>query len=123
MQSTDLDGQIEHYGPLTVLVETGTGGGGEIPQVTALKSPYPNPFNPDLNIVYDLSETTNVQIHIYNSKGQLVKTLVDRQETAKSYRILWDGKDDSGRLVSSGAYFIKMSAGSYTKTTKAIMLK
>ncbi|MCK9334220.1 MAG: T9SS type A sorting domain-containing protein, partial [Candidatus Cloacimonetes bacterium] len=124
LQATDFDSLISHYGPLAVQVSMGS----EepeivIPLITTLKKPYPNPFNPVLNITYDLATIDHVEIKIYNSRGQLVKNLVDSLQQAKNHRIVWDGRDNSGREVATGTYLISMKAGTYSSFTKAVMLK
>ncbi|MCK9335997.1 MAG: T9SS type A sorting domain-containing protein [Candidatus Cloacimonetes bacterium] len=123
LQTTDFDGLISHYGPLAVHVSMGEEPGSVIPLITVLNKPYPNPFNPTLTIAYDLATIDHVEIKIYNSKGQLVKNLVDSLQQAKNHRIVWDGRDNSGREVATGTYLISMKAGTYSSLTKAVMLK
>ncbi|MDD2543987.1 MAG: FlgD immunoglobulin-like domain containing protein, partial [Candidatus Cloacimonetes bacterium] len=72
---------------------------------------------------YDLATIDHVEIKIYNSRGQLVKNLVDSLQQAKNHRIVWDGRDNSGREVATGTYLISMKAGTYSSFTKAVMLK
>jgi hypothetical protein len=69
---------------------------------------FPNPFNPSTTIEYSVQTTDNIQIKIYNSLGQLVTTLLNETKTPGEYSILWNGKDDSNFLVSSGAYFYQI---------------
>jgi hypothetical protein len=88
------------------------------PSVTALGSAYPNPFNPETNIAYDLAEDGKVLIQIYNVKGQLVKTLVNEHQTAGNYILQWNADGQA-----SGVYFYKMMFGRYTSTKKMILMK
>ena len=96
----------------------------EIPvAVTALGNNYPNPFNPETTIAYSVKETGPVTIEVYNLKGQLVKTLIKGRQEPGNHTIVWDGKDNNGHSVSSGVYYYKMQAGTYSSTKKMIMMK
>jgi len=91
---------------------------------TRLIGNYPNPFNPETKINFNLHEDQKIEINIYNIKGQKVKQLVKEQRSAGQHSIIWKGTDDSGKSVSSGVYFYKMEAdGRYTSTEKMILLK
>jgi len=94
-----------------------------VPQVTNIYQNFPNPFNPITTINYDLSQDSDVQIEIYNIKGQKVKQLVNEQKQAGKYSVNWNGKNDNGRLVSSGIYFYKMKSVDFEKTRKMLLLK
>jgi hypothetical protein len=94
-----------------------------LPSVTALLGNYPNPFNPETNIAFSLKEMTKVKIEIYNVLGQKVRTLLDKELPAGMNTVRWNGKDDSGKGVGSGVYFMKMHADRFTSTKKMIMLK
>ena len=84
---------------------------------------YPNPFNPETKIEYQLAEKSEVQITIYNAIGQLVKTLVNKQEPTGVYSVQWNGTDLNGRGVSSGIYFVKMTAGPFTQIRKMTLIR
>jgi FlgD Ig-like domain len=87
-------------------------------------SNYPNPFNPQTTIYYGISELSFVELIVYNIKGQKVKQLVDDQFPAGQYSVVWNGKNENGKNVSSGVYFYKMKLGGrYTSTRKMILLK
>ena len=91
---------------------------------TKLGGNYPNPFNPTTTISFSTTESTeNTEINIYNLKGQKVKTLVDNIIPADQHSVVWDGKDEKGKAVSSGVYFYKMIAGKYSSAKKMILLK
>ncbi|UCG50802.1 MAG: T9SS type A sorting domain-containing protein [Candidatus Latescibacterota bacterium] len=85
----------------------------------------PNPFNPKTRISYSIREPSHVSLRIYNVAGQLVKTLVDDVETPRSrgFVVEWDGRNDSGELVSSGVYFYRLVTKDYTQTRKMVVLK
>ncbi len=90
---------------------------------SALHNAYPNPFNPTTTISYSLAETGPIEISVYNLKGQKVRKLIDKRQTAGDYEVVWDGKNSSGRPVSSGVYFYRMSAPDRTLVKKMTMVK
>jgi len=93
------------------------------PQVFSLAPPYPNPFNPSVQLDYSLPEQAEVELQIYNILGQRIRTLVSRAQDVGFYRATWEGTDDHGRSAGSGIYFIRLEAGSHLATRKVLMLK
>ncbi|MBW7997550.1 MAG: T9SS type A sorting domain-containing protein [Candidatus Glassbacteria bacterium] len=95
-----------------------------LPKDFALSN-FPNPFNPSTTIAYDIPEGDNVQVQlkVYNIRGQLVRTLVNESKSEGSYQIQWDGSDNYGRKVSSGVYFYRIKAGEFSQTRKMVILK
>ncbi len=98
-----------------------------IPTVTELTGNYPNPFNPTTKINFSLKADSKVSLSIYNVRGQKVKTLVKNNMPAGWHSIVWNGRDDNGKSVSSGIYFSRFDAadddGDYTSIKKMILLK
>jgi len=95
---------------------------------TALLQSYPNPFNPDVWIPYELANEAPVSIEIYNSAGHLVRRLdLGRQSrgryTRKEKAAYWDGRSDSGERSASGVYFYVLKAGDFVATRKMAILK
>ena len=90
---------------------------------TALQGNYPNPFNPETTISYSVKEASPVRVEIYNAKGQRVRTLVDETQASGWYKVVWNGRDDSGMPVSSGVYMYRMTAGSYRASRKMILMQ
>jgi flagellar hook assembly protein FlgD len=84
---------------------------------------YPNPFNPDTTISFELSKSAPTSVKIYNLKGQLVATVLDAEMAAGKHNISWKGKDYRGQSVASGLYFIRVQSGQYCSTRKAILMK
>lgn len=84
---------------------------------------YPNPFNPKTMIEYSLAKGTDVNISIYNVAGQLVRVLVSGKQKADRYNVIWDGRDDSGRSVSSGVYFCRFKTKEAERAKKLILLR
>ncbi len=94
-----------------------------IPKAFYLSQNYPNPFNPTTNISYGLPKDSDVRVDIFNLLGQRIITLVDEHQNAGVKSVIWDGKDNAGKAVSSGVYFYKIDAGSFHESKKMIMLK
>lgn len=84
---------------------------------------FPNPFNPSTTISFNLSAKSDVSLNIYNVKGEKVKELVNEVLPAGKHAVVWNGKDDNEKQVSSGVYFYKMKSGNYRKTKKMLLLK
>lgn len=95
----------------------------QTPTYTRLLGNYPNPFNPDTNIRLWMKEDGKVSLHIYNNRGQQVRTLFTGDLKAGSHIIPFDGKDDSGHTLSSGMYFSHLKSGKYHRTLKMILSK
>jgi len=94
-----------------------------IPTTYALSQNYPNPFNAATAVNYALPENTDVVLEIYNLLGQKVVTLVDENQEAGYYSIIWDGMDDDGVPVPTGVYLYKLRAGNFVETKKMVLLK
>ncbi|HEU4364650.1 MAG TPA: HYR domain-containing protein [Candidatus Krumholzibacteria bacterium] len=95
----------------------------DAPKATALSSIHPNPFNPQTTVAYTLLKSEQVRIAIYDVRGSLVRRLVDDSQPAGGYQAVWNGADDAGRPATSGVYFVRMIAGSYSETRKIVLLK
>jgi len=112
----DLEFQEVWIGPASINEET-------IPQVDFQLSNYPNPFNPETTISYNMIEDGNVSIDIFNVKGQKVRTLINEHVTAGDHSLVWNGTNNNEQKVSSGIYFYKMKSGNYSATKKMILMK
>ncbi len=95
----------------------------EIPKYFELFQSFPNPFNNHTVIKYSLSKTTDVSLVIYNILGQKVKTLVRKEKQNGLMTVIWDGKDDRGKDLSSGIYFYRLQAGGLIQTRRMVLLK
>jgi M6 family metalloprotease-like protein len=91
--------------------------------VTHLGVNYPNPFNPETSINFALSNDGNVEINIYNVRGQKVRTLLNTEMSRGTHSVVWNGNDDNGNQVGSGIYFYRMKADEYTSIRKMMLLK
>ena len=86
-------------------------------------SNYPNPFNPDTTIRLELAEAGRIELSIYNIKGQKVRNLLDAHTEPGIFTCNWNGRDDNGRPVSSGQYFIKLKQNDEVTVEKMMMVK
>ena len=99
-----------------------------IPEETALLANYPNPFNPETWIPYQLAGSAEVTLAIYDMNGQLVRRLAVGHQAAGMYRsrsraVYWDGRNQLGEPVASGLYFYTLTAGDFTATRRMLILK
>lgn len=91
---------------------------------SSLDQNYPNPFNPTTKISFNLAkDAKDVELAIYNIKGQKVKTLVKDSFAKGSYSYVWNGMNEQNNAVASGVYFYKLKAGIQTSTKKMVLMK
>ena len=125
VKSTDL--------PLTVIDALGNAAPSMIPidavpSETTLSANYPNPFNPETWIPYQLSNTSDVKITIYDTRGTVVRQLELGHQPAgyytnRSRAAYWDGRNDFGERVSSGLYFYQLKTDNMSLLRKMVILK
>jgi len=94
-----------------------------LPKAFGLSQNFPNPFNATTQIRYAIPQDAKVRLEVVNILGQKVKILVDEFQTAGFKQVTWDGRNDSGDMVSSGVYFYRVSAGTYNHVMKMSLLK
>ncbi|BFN38301.1 YCF48-related protein [Fidelibacter multiformis] len=95
-----------------------------LPKTFAVHANYPNPFNPETTIRFDLPERMNVTVHVYNILGELVKTLVNNTQMPAGYHsIRWNGTNQMGMSVASGIYLYHVEAGTHQSTHRMVLLK
>ena len=100
----------------------------QTPDKTALLSNYPNPFNPETWIPYQLAKSADVTLTIYNMRGVVVRELALGYKsagyyTSKNRAAYWDGRNNLGEKVAAGVYFSTFKAGDYTAKRKMIIRK
>ena len=105
------------------------------PIATGVKSPtirgiylsnsYPNPCNPSTTINYRIAGFTRVHLAIYDTKGRLVRTLVDEEKAPRAggFSVVWNGRDNEDQVASSGVYFYRLTAGQFSQTKKLVLIK
>ncbi len=100
--------------PLTVIM----------PDDYKLEQNYPNPFNPVTNISFTLPLTKTISLKIYNSLGQEIRTLINKQEYLEgSHTVQWDGTDDEGNPVASGVYVYKLIFGNFSQSKRMTLVR
>ena len=95
----------------------------KIPDKFLLYANYPNPFNPQTTIQYDLPQNSHVKIVLYNIRGQKVKILVDEQKPTGTHNVVWNGKTEFGSEAPSGVYFYSFVTKQYSKTRKLTLMR
>jgi len=124
LQSRDFNGVEYLFGPLNILTSyEHEDPAPDVPAITQILGNYPNPFNPKTNLRYSLAKAAEVSIRIYNNRGQLVRTFSQLHRTPGFYNIIFDGKDFSGRELSSGVYYYSFDAGEHHSTHRMLLLK
>ena len=88
-----------------------------------LSQNYPNPFNPTTTIKYNLPQSGNVEIKIYNIAGRLVKTFQKSHQNSGLHEVIWDGKNDYGNKVASGFYIYQAIFGQNIVSKKMLIIK
>jgi len=114
-------GEKEMHGPVTVQTEESDD---KVVDSYSLGNAYPNPFNPETTISYELPEACIIKVSIYDIQGNLVNSLVNTTQTAGNYQVSWHGVDNNGMQVGNGVYFYQMTTNTgFAKTAKVIFLK
>ena len=83
---------------------------------------YPNPFNPSTTIEFSIQNDSDIDLSIYNIKGQKIKALANEHFSKGSNSVIWDGDDENNKPVSSGIYYYKLNVNGKTETVKKCLL-
>ena len=119
LKQVDLDGSTARSNSVAIALSPVE----LIPTTYVLAQNFPNPFNPETTITFDLAAESTVALVIYDAAGQVVRRLVDGQTIAAGhYSADWDGINDDGASVSSGVYFYELRAGAFTSMKKMTLL-
>jgi len=94
-----------------------------LPQTITIKSNYPNPFNISTTIEFNIPKSGLTTLHIYNIQGQKVRELVSDNISAGKHNITWNGRNESGSLVSSGIYISRLKQGEHGATGRMVLIK
>jgi hypothetical protein len=95
----------------------------DVPGEFTLYQNVPNPFNPVTTIRFDLPRSAHVSLVVYNVKGDLVATIVDRHMSAGRKEVIWDASNDCGISSASGVYFYRIVAGRFAETRKMVLMR
>ena len=121
LYSYRINAEEEQQGIATVVIPSGNLT--EVPEEYLLYNNYPNPFNPNTTIEYQIPEQGRITLKIYNMLGQEIRTLIDGEKSAGSYAINWDGMDNSGQPVVSGFYFYRLQSNDFVASKKMALMK
>lgn len=91
--------------------------------MNALGGAYPNPFNPSTIIPFEIAVKDRVSIQIFDVLGRRVKTILDKTMAAGKHNVIWNGKNDSGRPMPSGVYFIRFKCGIYSANERIVLVR
>ena len=108
---------VEYEVPTAVEQET------RPPGDTGLGLSFPNPFNGQTTLVFELAAPESVKLEIYNLAGQVVRVLVDGAMPAGEHQVVWDGRDQLGREGGSGVYMYGLQAGAFSQFQRMDMVK
>ncbi len=93
------------------------------PESISLAQNFPNPFNPETVIQYQLDQAAQVELAIFNLLGDPIRTLVNEKSSRGAHQVRWDGLDDSGHQAASGVYFYRLKAGSATLSRRMLLTR
>ena len=96
---------------------------GPVPSVFRLEQNHPNPFNPQTTINFAVPADGAVRLQVFDSRGRLVRTLVDAEMTTGRHAVVWDGRDDGAQQVASGVYFYRFEGAGAAGMRKMVLLK
>ncbi|HPN40749.1 MAG TPA: FlgD immunoglobulin-like domain containing protein [Candidatus Cloacimonadota bacterium] len=123
LQSLEMEGSSQYHGPVSISYAPPQPETPELVLPAGFNTLYPNPFNPDLNIRFTVDQPGRTTIEIYNLRGQMLRRLMDSNLAKGSHKVMWDGRDAKGSLVSSGVYQLVLRSGSQRFSTRAVMMK
>jgi len=89
----------------------------------SLEQNYPNPFNPITSISFTLPEKNMTRLVVYNTMGQVVRTLANSEMAAGNHQITWDGLDENLNPVTSGIYIYRLTSGNHTMSKRLVFMK
>jgi len=120
----DFSGTITYYGPVKLSMD----GGGLLPAEFKLGNNYPNPFNRDTKISYQIPGAGRVSLAVYNVAGQLVRTLTPPNPPLEGREnregsVTWDGKDSAGNALPNGVYLFRLSTGGESGIRKMMLIR
>ena len=95
-----------------------------VPGKTILLSSYPNPFNPQTTIAFEIPIQESVSLRVFDMSGRLVRKLISAEPHMPGrHEVVWNGRGDAGRQVASGTYFYRLEAGAFSETKRMVLVK
>ncbi len=116
--------QLRTSGPPDIITAIGTAGArASTPSDWTLLQNYPNPFNGSTVLPFEAPRDARVTLHVYNLRGQRVRTLFEGEVAAGYGEVSWDGRDQHGRPVGGGVYLYRLETGTVKETRKLLFLR
>ena len=122
IREVDLISAQLNEGLFTVIISQPRGIS-DVPATYALHQNFPNPFNPETVIYYDLAIRSYVSISVFNLMGQKVATLIDKQMDTDSHSAVWNGEDDNQNSLASGVYLYRMEVDGFVQTRRLVLMR
>jgi hypothetical protein len=116
----DYGGTVTWHSAVAVTVPENSSA---IPSGFVLHHAYPNPFNPETTLRFELSESARVSIQVFDLCGKPVNILTDDTYQPGAYKIIWNGRDARNRLAATGIYFLRISCGDFSRVEKVVFLR
>jgi len=116
----DYSGVRAFHGPVSAVAPEA------IAERYVLHPNYPNPFNPETNIRFEISANainSNVKLTVYNNLGMEIRTLINGSVEPGIHSLTWDGRNDSGKQMASGVYFLRLETGAFNQTRKMLLAR
>ena len=123
LEAVSLNGETSFHGPVFVGLTSVDLKKYTVPDEYSLSQNYPNPFNPTTTISFGLPQAENVTLNIYNSAGQLIRTLTRAQYSAGTHHVTWDATDYSGVRVANGIYIYELRTNNFVQQRKMLLMK
>jgi len=124
IENRDASGNTNTHGPISLTIPNGENENPDAPDIEIYSIyNYPNPFSHNTEIGFSMKEAGNLEVTIYNSKGQMIKNLYKGHYAQENFRTSWDGEDSDGRKVSSGIYMYVIQTDENTYSGKMILIK
>jgi hypothetical protein len=95
----------------------------KIPAKYALSRNYPNPFNPVTHFAVDLPRATEVEVAVYDLLGRKITSLMNGTQAAGTYNLEWNARDEGGKVVPTGIYFLRVSSEEFNASQKIMLMK
>lgn len=120
LKQVDTDGSFEYSAVIEVIVG--------VPKTFSLHQNYPNPFNPETQIKFETAVNSHIILTVYDITGRTIKKLTDKNYSPGIYTLSWEGKNEMGKNVASGAYFYKLEILSensqlYSQVKRMILIR
>ncbi|HMV26446.1 MAG TPA: FG-GAP-like repeat-containing protein [bacterium] len=114
---------IKHLGKFRISESTDSGISDKVPHNLSLSQNYPNPFNPTTTIRFDLHQTSDIRLTVYNTLGQRIRLVTQGVFSAGTYRVIWDGRNDQGAAVASGIYIYRLESDGNFFSKRMMLIK